>query len=200
MTFWRADDNYDQLLQRYALQKYYKAGKNAIDPVLLMDKYFWGNIACKPRYKYSDYILIYKLDNNFQIDGDALGLAKKTNKKIIDINYLLPLKTIFKKKYIFLRPNVYDFVALFSNADYILTNSFHGTVFSIIFNKNFYSYKLKDERSRRITGLLSELNLMEHYIEKIDNVDLCNIDYRLANIKIDKKRKEAVGFLNYAVQ
>jgi hypothetical protein len=77
------------------IQKYYKAVKTAVDPVLLMDKHFWGNIACKSRYKYSDYILIYKLDKNFQIDVDALGLAKKTNKKIIDINYLLLLKAIF---------------------------------------------------------------------------------------------------------
>ena len=85
--------------------------------------------------------------------------------------------------------NPREFVSMIYNAEYVLTNSFHATVFSIIFKKNFTSYA-RGKSSGRITELLSSLGLEERFnlesngcIIAINSYD--KVHQLLANMKIE---------------
>jgi hypothetical protein len=58
-------------------------------------------------------------------------------------------------------------VNLFANASYVVTDSFHGTAFSVVFQRPFISYIVLPEASSRIVDLLNETGLSNHIINNI---------------------------------
>ena len=181
------------------IQKYYKGSiSSVLDPVFLPDSSFWDTVFSKR--KYQNYILIYQFYNN-NIIKDAKKIAKQTGKKIIEITYGFPYRRMFKSTHKILASiGLEEFISLFVYADYILTNSFHGTAFSIIFNKQFCSYKKEnDKRSVRIADLLSEFDLTERYVDHADEIIFKKIDYLVVNRILERKRLASFYFLNEAI-
>lgn len=150
--------------------------ENVCDPVFLLDSKNWKSVSRSPKEK--SYVLIYKVAFNESIDKDALHFAKDKGKELIEI---IPLKGI--RKFLIKTPkyktaiDVPKFLGYFANADYIFTTSFHGTAFSIIFRKNFYTFKFKSA-SERITDLFDNLNLQSRFVNQlpknIENVNYSN--------------------------
>ena len=133
------------------------------DPVFLMES--WDKIALPP--KESNYILLYIIMPNPHIEREAIRLAKIMNKKVIRIDWINNVNYIFdtKIKYKIAIP-IDKFLGYIANADLILTTSFHGTAFSILFRKPFYVFKLNN-RMDRIVDLLSKIKLDYLYVDKI---------------------------------
>jgi hypothetical protein len=186
------------------LNEYQKNISVVLDPVFLLDRTFWQKIASNQ--KYSNYILVYQLGHNDNLFKDAYQLAAQTGKLLIEIVYAFPYKRIIKTKRvlkikhkIFPTVNLPFFLYLFNHADYIFTNSFHGTAFSIIFNRCFYSYGIdNDKKNERIEDLLSEINLQNHFITAgVNNFD--PIDYCVVNFLLAKKIGESIDFLKCAL-
>ena len=162
-----------------------------LDPTLLIDKNTWIK-CCGDRIIKCKYVLVY----SFNDDENIIQTAKK-----ISIEKGLPIYIInssFKKKnkygFINLRGiGPKDFITLIRDAEYIITNSFHGTVFSIIFNKKFKCVPYLGTEGRMIS-LLSILNL-ETTLKDIDfNIDYDKVSDILENEKI-KARKITQIFL-----
>ena len=95
-----------------------------------------------------------------------------------------------------------EWLGYFKNASYVFTNTFHGTIFSIIFEKPF-TVILRDYNSNKITDLINNLGL-EHRIydkdmqENMENPDfdqLMNMDYTLVNKKLEQKIKKSKQYL-----
>ncbi len=132
-----------------------KCGKEPVeqvlDPTFLLNKEEWEDLADK-KNKYNNYVLVYQLHNNKAFNKYAKKFAKVHNKKLLRLS-----PSIYHKsrggKLIYL-PNQYEFLSYFKNADYILTDSFHATAFSIIFNKKFINIS-PGETSTRITSILN---------------------------------------------
>ena len=169
-----------------------------VDPVFLLEKEIWNQKAVPPND--TNYILIYKLEDNEEILTDADFISKKTNnKKIIEIVYNISFKRIYlyKHKYrIAISPR--EFIGYFIKADYVLTNSFHGTAFSIIFEKNFFSYKLK-KRQSRITDLLSILNLEDRYVKSAKKLWEENVDYDKVKPLLNNIKNKSIKYLMSAL-
>jgi hypothetical protein len=131
---------------------------------------------------------------------DAYQLAAYTGKQLIEITCAFPYRRILQTKHkILAAVSLPDFLSLLIHADYILTNSFHGTAFSIIFNKDFYTYFLSghDKRNKRIEDLLSDINLQNRCIK---NIDINNIiDYSAVNFLLAKKKDESIDYLKYSL-
>lgn len=131
-----------------------RAGKEnveqVLDPTFLLSKEEWENLAGK-KPKYTNYVLVYQLHNNKKFNKYAKEFCKAHNKKLLRLT-----PSIYHKarggKLIYL-PTQYEFLSYFKNADYILTDSFHATVFSIMFNKKFKNIS-PGETSTRITSIL----------------------------------------------
>lgn len=124
--------------------------EQVLDPTFLLSKEEWENLAEK-KPKYTNYVLVYQLHNNKKFNKYAKEFAKAHNKKLLRLT-----PSIYHKsrggKLIYL-PTQYEFLSYFKNADYILTDSFHATVFSIMFNKKFKNIS-PGETSTRITSIL----------------------------------------------
>lgn len=134
-----------------------------VDPVLLHDAKEWSSVAAKPKYK-KDYIFVYDLNG-----GDLLlSIAKSIQKHMgLAVVCLTANKTHFYK----VNKQIYDagpaeFIGWIQNAKYVVTDSFHGTVFSLIFGRQFYSYIANERTSSRIINLLTMAGLKKRIITK----------------------------------
>lgn len=185
------------------LRNYNDTVSSVLDPVFLPDIEFWQKLAGPQKYK--NYILVYQMENNEKLMDDAYRLATLKSMKVIEICYYFSIKKWkkYNKHTICLSVGLTDFLSYFLYADYIFTNSFHGTAFSVIFKKKLQSYAISDdEKSKRIEYLLSDLNLARYYTaySSNNNMDtLDRVDYSAADVLIEKKKKEAVDFLKNAI-
>ena len=93
-----------------------------------------------------------------------------------------------------------DFLSYIKNASLVLTDSFHGTAFSVIYNKEFYSFCSEDldKRDVRINTLLSALGLENRIVNTTNGPDIITRDglnYGQSNMKLEKMIKEAEAYL-----
>ena len=99
----------------------------------------------------------------------------------------------------FVFPAVEDWIEGFHKASFIVTDSFHGTLFSIIFNKPFISIGNKKRGVTRFNSILTLLNLETRLILEPDqvNIDLIKkpIDYDLVNALLKKQQEKSREFL-----
>ena len=99
----------------------------------------------------------------------------------------------------FIFPPVEEWINGFMSADYIITDSFHGTLFSIIFNKKFISIGNKRRGLSRFTSILKQLGLENRLLLDVSDFspELLNedIDWDSVNIKLEVERKESIEFL-----
>lgn len=91
-----------------------------------------------------------------------------------------------------------EFLTYIRDAEMIFTNSFHGTVFSILFQKKFYSvYK----ENGRISNLLAFLNLEERHITAEDAMNYADgIDYTHVGDKLCNYRRQSVEYLKKGIE
>lgn len=170
--------------------------EHVLDPSLLLDKNDWGanieNVSSKIK-NISDkkYLLIYRLSNSGLIYSCANEIAKKYGLKIYEIGRKLRKEKCVDKVLKSVTPE--EFLYLFKNAEYIVTNSFHGTAFSINFSKNFYSV-LPPGRTSRITSLAAVLGLEERIATNTVS-DIKDIDYNCVNVKLSELREQSKKYL-----
>lgn len=167
-----------------------------LDPVFLIDFSAWLNIAKKP--KKVNYILLYVLRNSKTADF-AFKYAKETNKNIVFLD--APMKE--SRKCAKVRGlGIEDWIGWFVYADCIITDSFHGTAFSLIFNKKFISFKTENDlgADSRISSLLSECELTDRLTEHGD-CEILNreIDYRIVNERIKLMVEDSKKYLMKAL-
>lgn len=161
-----------------------------LDPVFLLGKEVW---AAFPRIKGLPYpyILCYPMSGHPQLQGAIQRLKELTGYKVVVLTSEL---TFLKGDVTIKSAGVEEFINLFKNAEYVLTTSFHGTAFSAIFNKKFFSF-LGNSAPGRITGLLSQLELQGRIINNLEDITTQEIDYRKANVMIEENRQKAIEYL-----
>ncbi len=137
------------------------------DPVFLLERQEWDKIAVK-EYK-EEYILVYDFEGNERIKKIALKLAGEYNLKVFTINVRLDYSG---KSFKNIDPA--DFVSLIRDAKYIISNSFHGTVFSLIYKKEFFVVSREEGINTRMQNLLEYLNLSDRMDPIVENVSKLN--------------------------
>ena len=185
-----------------------KDAKLVCDPTILLSKEDWKKeINEEPVYN-EKYILCYFLGNNIEHRKFAERLKEKTGYKIVSLNhsdeYVKYSDTFCDYAPFDVGPK--EWINLIANAEYVCTDSFHGTVFSILFNKKFFDFRRHNNKSKvstnsRIDSLLDVAGISKERIltgtEDIDKVLKYEIDYDKVNENIEKFRKDSqVWFLN----
>ena len=164
-----------------------------LDPVFLFDMEFWKKITYQIKKK---YILIYRMANDEKVEQDAYLLAKQKGLRIIEISYGFSFRKILKNEHrIITTAGIHDFLSYILHAEYIFTNSFHGTAFSIIFNKDFYTYRLNNKKNNRIHTILSWFNITDRYGDNFNIKEQNKINYLIVNNLVTKRRNESLYFL-----
>lgn len=170
-----------------------------LDPTLLIDKKEWLssleiNISNEDRY-----VLVYMLSLSEQVINFARNIAKLNGCKVKIIT-----SRPYHKSYdecVFLRSeNPKSFVELYSNALYVVTNSFHGTAFAINFNIPFVTIDKKSSRlNNRKKELLELLRLEDRYYlenEPLDIEKLQRCNFIRSNEILKAERSKSISFLN----
>ncbi len=176
-------------LAEYLKLKFNKAAQVVLDPTLLVNSDVWDKIAVKPSY--DRYLLTYAIGRC--VSDIAEQIAKERGLKIININIMY--KNVIRNKKVF---GPADFVGLFKYAEYIVCSSFHGTAFSIIYNKEFCSVGAGTHLDSRVKSLLQDLKLENRLIFNTKDIEELSesVDYQCANAKLMELKKASADFLN----
>ena len=181
------------------------SGRDAIkvvDPTLLLNRQDWQRVANYDKVPEEKYILLYVLKDSDYIKQTALELSRKKYIKIVRI-----CKGAFNQDKVSdgiinitdAAPD--DFLGLIEKAEIVLTNSFHGTVFSILFKKDFYTIlKRNVENNTRQISLLKSLNIDRIKYEDMVFTENPEIDYNKSEVIIDNLRKSSEEYLINAIE
>ena len=173
--------------------------KLVCDPTILLTKEEWNKVAVNKRIIDDKYILCYFLGNNIEHRKFVERLKKKTGYKIVSLNHA---DEYVKYSDIFCDVAPYDigpreWINLIKNAEIVCTDSFHGTVFSLIYNKLFFCFRRfksnnKVSTNSRLDSLLKIAEISSERIltglEDVDEVLKYEIDYTKVNENIDNYR------------
>ena len=146
-----------------------------LDPVFLTTADHWKQIAICPNRPAESYIFVYDLNGGEPLLEIAKRLSRSTGLPVIcqteKIYKQYPAKKVFDC-------GPQELIGYISNAAYVVTDSFHGTAFSIIFRKKFLVYIATKKSQERITGILSSLEMQDHMISDISILpDLNRLSY-----------------------
>ena len=170
---------------------------NVLDPTLLLTGEDWRKIS-SGKYTDDKYILIYNLNRNPRIDSYAKELSAKTGLEVRYLSY--QLHEFYKNGKMFCNPQVEDFLALIDGAQYVVTDSFHATAFSLNFNKEFVIV-YPGKYSTRLQSILEILNLTNRVAkdEKDMSIVESRIDYSRVNALLDAERIRSLAWLRAAL-
>ena len=166
--------------------------KNTLDPTILIGREFYLDLIST--YDTStipkESLLTYVLDEAIEKKEIIEYVQKNISAKNIH-----HLKGFNNKKTIYTIP---EWIASFIFAETVVTDSFHGMVFSIIFEKDFIVIGNKDRGLDRFLSLLNLLKLEDRLIFNIEDLNdkkLKEIDYESVNKILDENRELSLNFL-----
>lgn len=133
-----------------------------LDPTFLLTDVEWAAVTIAPKIK-EKYILVYALAEERKLIDIARKIKSVTGYKIVCVRYNT-------RDFINIDKFIYgcgpsELLGLIRNAEAVVTDSFHGTVFSVIFDKKFYSYISRPKYAVRIYNLISLLDAWDRVID-----------------------------------
>lgn len=160
------------------------------DPTMLLSSDEYKKIASKNLVPKKPYILLYLLGNDTDFSTRRLKqFAKLKNLEVVYVPANEAQKINFHKKTF---PTVEEWLGLYENASAVVTNSFHGTVFSLIFNKSFLSVhqtgKFEDQNVR-IDSLLEDFGLKNRIFSGDFEKLFAPVDFENVNKRLEEIRK-----------
>lgn len=169
-----------------------------LDPTLLLDNKEWStyiknNITGK-------YVLVYQIHNNPILDQYAINFAKHVGLPLYRVSPSLHQLTR-GGKLIYL-PEVGEFLSYIKNATYIVTDSFHGTAFSINFNKQFIEILPNTKTGSRNQSILQLTGLQDRIVTDYNDFSISNklIDYNSVNEILEVERKKSYAILRKLIE
>lgn len=145
------------------------------DPALLLDANGWDEVIKDKPIINDKYIFCYFMGDNPEQREFVKRLAKEKGLKIVALLHLDQFIETDEHYADYTPWNISpaDFVNLVKYAEYVCTDSFHGTVFSIIYSRNFFTFKRFNKKASlstntRITSLLTRVGLMDRLVEILD--------------------------------
>lgn len=173
-----------------------KDAQRLIDPTFLLDKEDWEQIGVNPLESREPYILLYIMQRNIEVYEYANKIKEQMGVRLVEISRYGYQPGFVDKIFIDVGP--YEFLGLFRDAAYVCTNSYHGLLYSIIFEKEFCLIPCKRFKVR-IDHMLEMLKIRTAADGDDWNTLTANYDkdYVRAIIKAEKER--AVNYLMESV-
>lgn len=181
-----------------------------LDPTLLLTRAQWAAMANPPQgypagggqNAHGGYILCYCISKPGALAPYIQNLADKTGLPVVQLCGIR--QKVHPRASCILDAGPAEFLGLFQNASYVCTNSFHGTVFSVQFQKPFFTAvapsELAEPESSRTFSLLSTLGLTERIIGKGDTAGVEDvIDWTAAEARLDAARQASLDYLRAAL-
>ena len=165
-----------------------------IDPVLMFD---YQKYAKEPKEK--DYIVVYSYPNRIKGKEEINAIkrfAKEKGKKLISICFYFPWcdETVI--------PHPFEVLGYIKNADYVITDTFHGCVMSIKFNKQFVAL-VRESNKQKMSSLLNQFGLGNRMCESFEDLSgrmNAEIAYKPVNEQIKAESERSIQYLESAIK
>lgn len=160
-----------------------------VDPVLLFDGEYWKKYTREVKQR--KYVLIYQIGNDRELSRYANQIAKQRNAKLIRITPTM--YQMFATGRCIWSSEVSEFLSYMKTADFLVTNSFHGTAFAINLNIPFVVSLPKNKTATRIENLLKIAGLEDRIVNETGSVEIEmeQIDFLNVNQRICAARKDS---------
>lgn len=181
-----------------------------LDPTLLLKKEDWEKkLDISMKLIDEDYIFFYFLGNNPEQHKIVKKLKERTGCKIVGVLHLdtyIPADNDIVDQALY-EIGPAEFLSLVKNAKYVCTDSFHGTVFSTLFHKQFITFPRNIGQvhsvNSRVYNLLKNTKLESRYYD--DSVDIynqiiCSIDYSKTDECLEELRNSSMDYLKGALE
>lgn len=168
---------------------------HTLEPVFLLEDSDWNTLIndSKAKLPIGKYIAYYMLDQNQKKMKFLKRIQKDLNMEVIDLSQDLT------------RP-VVDFVKYIANASFVVTDSFHGCCFSIIFKKQFIGLLNSHRGATRFESLFPKLNLYNRILTNIEDFEAnkemlyAPIDYDSVHKILEKEKEYTINWLKTALE
>ena len=173
-----------------------------LDPTLLIPSYKWDEFIPKEKIIKEKYILTYVVEENLEYRKIIKELCKRTGLKVIcfERKKYIDDDNVISNEY-FRDP--FEFVNLIKYAEYVVTTSFHATVFSIIFNKKFVVIP-HIVTGNRVSNLLEMLRIKDRAVTTLNEFKNINIDkednYEEINKILEDERSKSIEFIKSSIE
>lgn len=180
----------ENIMLPYVKQHTNVMSKRVIDPTLLLMPEEYNPIIAK-KQEDKKYLLLYARRYNPKMEEYAERLAKENGWEIIEISLRA---TNAEKHRMFYEAGVEEFLSLVKNAEFVVTNSFHGAIFSVQFSRPFYVFS-REQCDNKIEELLELFGLSDRIKGVPNEKEALPIDYKKVHERIAEARKESLDFL-----
>ena len=167
-----------------------KDGVAVCDPVFLLAREQWEELLPQ-KQKVERYLLVYDTEKSDKVKGVAQWIAKEKKLKIYNVSG-------FRLDYVdkdFWASSPLEFVRLIRDADYVVSNSFHATAFSLIFERDFCVVNRSERINERMKNLLEDYHLGDRLVTGYSDSLITNIDYMAVNLLLQKNIISSKDFL-----
>ncbi len=164
-----------------------------LDPVLIYD---FSHVT-RNNVKLKDYIIVYSYSFNISAE-ESLHIkkfAKKHNKKIVSIGTYQTCADIY------IHAHPLEVLPYFQKADFVITNTFHGSIFSIKSHTPFVTLT-KNYNYQKLTSLLSDLKLSDRIISSINELDIAyskRIDFSISDNIMENEKLRSIEYLKNSI-
>lgn len=165
--------------------------QKTIDPTLLLKPDDYNELITERAIK-EEYLLLYTRRYNNKMQKYAENMASKHGWKIVEIS--LRFTNSNKGHIMMYNAGVEEFLSLLKNASYVVTNSFHGLLFSVQFKKQFAVFS-RETGDSKISEVLELFGLQDHLLNEAENDLLIVEDYDSVHNNIQNARTSSISFL-----
>ena len=169
--------------------------RTVLDPTLMVEKSVWDKLCPESKFK-EPYIFVYMLRGTKEQRCMIEKFAKKVNLKIITMPFMEPEYAVWYDfkfgdfKYWDAGPD--EFISVIKNASYVFTDSFHSSVFSILYHVPFFTFpKVGKAQMSRIINLQKILNIDSRMVYNENDINCVfqkKIDWKSVDEILDGKR------------
>lgn len=182
------EENAKKLLQSFGFYV-----RQVLDPTLMITKEEWEEYIKRGIGK--DYVLVYQIHDNKSLSRYAKEFAKQVNLPLIRISSVLH-QCVRGGRFCNL-PDISEFLSYIKNARYVITDSFHGTAFSLNFNVQFIEILPDNQTAGRNTSILHLTGLSNRIITDFNDFSIKDdiIDYERVNEIMKREREQSKNIL-----
>lgn len=172
---------------------------DVLDPTLLLEQKEWKKIGKLPQEQ--GYILFIYTEYNERMFQYLHDFSEEVQRKVVQISMPWPGQ-IRDWIHLEIKGGPSEFIGFFQNAEYVVTNSFHGMVFSILFEKKFLVFSHSDKNAR-IENLLDKLSLSSRMVKSGSMPEKGRmeekIDWMYVKKLLEKEREYSAEFIRNAL-
>lgn len=185
------EQDLDNLLKSLGVQS-----RVVLDPVFMLRKSDWKILISDKPLVSGEYVLTYSFNENHNFFDEVVAFSKQINLPLVSIVFSkddkLPKEIIQVTD-----AGPLEFLNYFYHASFVITNSFHGTAFSVLFEKQFFCVPPRKGRER--TDSLLALTGLESRIREECFTANEVIDYNIVRPKLEEQRRWSGDFLSQSL-